>query len=114
MIFGGIQNMDRLPSAVFVADSHDNALAVSEARRMKILSIGIVDTNVNPSTVDYPIPGNDDAVTSVELILKKVSEAILKNKKGKVAHSPVAGLKTVAEKVKKAVTKPQNAKSPKK
>lgn len=82
-VFGGIENMEKLPHAIFIADARENHIAAKEARRMKIKSVAIIDTNVNPTTVDYPIPANDDAITSVTLILSKIQDAILKSKKGK-------------------------------
>ncbi|MEX0877974.1 MAG: 30S ribosomal protein S2 [Candidatus Spechtbacterales bacterium] len=78
-VFGGIEQMEKLPDAVFITDARENEIATKEARRMKIKSIAITDTNVNPANVDVAIPANDDAVSSVVLILGKVREVILKN-----------------------------------
>lgn len=79
--FGGIKNLERLPDAIFVIDMKKNALAVKEARRKGVKVIGICDTNVDPTLADYPIPANDDAISSVKYILEKVKEAILKARK---------------------------------
>lgn len=81
--FGGIKNMERLPDVVFVLDMKEDALAVKEARMKGIKVIGIADTNVDPNLADYPIPANDDAITSVKYILDKVREVILKTKPAK-------------------------------
>jgi small subunit ribosomal protein S2 len=73
---GGIKDMAELPGAVFVADIKESAIVVKEARRMGIPVSGIVDTNTDPSDVDYPIPANDDAVSSLKLILACVGKAL--------------------------------------
>ena len=78
--FGGIKNMQGLPDAIFVLDMKKDALAVKEARMKKIKVISITDTNVDPTLVDYPIPANDDAISSVRYILDKVKDVIIKNK----------------------------------
>jgi len=73
---GGIKKMEALPQAIFVADAKENALAIREARKMKIPIIAIVDTNVDPDGVDYPIPGNDDALSSLRYIVGIVAKNI--------------------------------------
>lgn len=72
----GIRNMDNLPTAVFIVSARNEKTAVSEAGRKKIPSVAICDTNSNPEKITYPIPGNDDAIKSVELITSLVAEAI--------------------------------------
>jgi len=79
--FGGIKNMEGLPDAIFVLDMKKDALAVKEARMKKVKVIGIADTNVDPTLADYPIPANDDAISSVKYILEKVKDVIIKYKK---------------------------------
>ena len=79
--FGGIKDLAKLPEAVFVCDMIKDELAVSEAKAKGVKVIAICDTNTDPTLVDYPIPANDDAVTSIKYILEKVREAILKAKK---------------------------------
>lgn len=74
--FGGFKNLEKLPDLVFVIDLKRDALAVREARRMGIPTMGIADTNVDPTAVDYPIPANDDSIPAVEYILKKVVEVL--------------------------------------
>ncbi len=79
--FGGIKNIEGLPDAIFVSDMKKDALAVKEARVKGIKVIGIADTNIDPTLADYPIPANDDAISSIKYILDKVKEVILKSKK---------------------------------
>jgi len=79
--FGGIKELEGLPEAIFVLDMKKDALAVKEAGRKGIKIIGIADTNVDPTLADYPIPANDDAISSVKYILDKVKGVILKAKK---------------------------------
>jgi small subunit ribosomal protein S2 len=73
---GGIKNMAELPGAVFAASIKEDNLAITEAKKMGIPVIAIADTNVNPGTVDFPIPANDDAISSLKLILAYVFKAI--------------------------------------
>jgi len=78
--FGGIKELKELPEAIFVLDINKDAIAIKEARKKMVKIIGIVDTNADPSLVDYPIPANDDAISSVKYILEKVKEVVLKAK----------------------------------
>ncbi len=78
--FGGIKNLEELPSAIFVLDMRKDALAVKEAKEKGIAIIGIAHTNVDPTLADYPIPASDDAVSSVKYILEKFKEVILRAK----------------------------------
>lgn len=73
---GGIKYMSELPAAIFATSVKEDALAISEAKKMGIPVIAIADTNVNPSSIDYPIPGNDDAISSLRLILAYVCKAM--------------------------------------
>jgi small subunit ribosomal protein S2 len=73
----GIRKLNRLPSVIFVVDTIKEQIAIAEARRLKIPIGAIVDTNCDPDEIDYPIPGNDDAIKSVQLITKTVADAIL-------------------------------------
>lgn len=74
---GGIKDMGNLPSVLFVIDTNKEANAIKEARRLGIPVIAIVDTNSDPDTVDFPIPGNDDAARALELYCSLVSRAAL-------------------------------------
>ncbi|WP_150460673.1 30S ribosomal protein S2 [Nesterenkonia ebinurensis] len=73
---GGIRNMSRTPSAIWVVDTNKEHLAVDEAKKLGIPVIGILDTNCDPDEVDYPIPGNDDAIRSVDLLTRVVADAV--------------------------------------
>ena len=73
---GGIREMSRTPAAVWVVDTNKEHLAVEEARKLKIPIIGILDTNCDPDEVDYPIPGNDDAIRAVGLLTRVVADAV--------------------------------------
>ncbi len=84
--FGGLKTLVGLPEAVFVADIRKDALAVKEAKMKGVKVIAICDTNVDPTPVDYPIPGNDDAISSVKYILDKIKE-VIKNSKPKSQSS---------------------------
>lgn len=75
--FEGIRGMDRLPGALFVVDIKREHNAVAEARKLKIPVAAIVDTNCDPDEVDYPIPGNDDAIRSIRLILSVVAQTVM-------------------------------------
>lgn len=78
--FGGIRNLESFPDAIFVLDMVKDNLAVKEARRKNIKIIGTSDSNTDPTLADYPIPANDDAVSSVKYILGKVGEVVKKAK----------------------------------
>jgi small subunit ribosomal protein S2 len=73
---GGVRDMDRLPDAVFVTDLKTEEIAVREAVRLRIPIIGLVDTNCDPTSIDYVIPGNDDAIRSCDLVISTIGSAI--------------------------------------
>ena len=73
----GIKNMSRLPDAIFVIDSNKEQIAVREARKLGIPVVAVVDTNCDPSEVDYVIPGNDDALRAIRLFASKISDSIV-------------------------------------
>lgn len=73
---GGIRNMTRTPSALWIVDTNKEHLAVAEAKKLGIPVVGILDTNCDPDEVEYPIPGNDDAIRSVALLTKVVADAV--------------------------------------
>jgi len=77
---GGIKNMERLPGAIFVVDPKKERIAVREAKKIGIPSIGIVDTNCSPEDVDYVIPGNDDAIRAIQLFSTKIADAVIEGK----------------------------------
>jgi small subunit ribosomal protein S2 len=76
-ILGGIRTMTRLPGAIFIVDSKNEAIAVREGRRLRIPIIAIADTNCDPDEIDYLIPGNDDAIRSIRLLTSKIADACL-------------------------------------
>ena len=76
---GGIKEMKELPGALFVIDTHKEQLAVAEARRMGIPIIAVVDTNCNPEGIDYPIPGNDDAIRAISLFTSIIANAVIES-----------------------------------
>lgn len=79
-ILGGISTMNKLPGAIFLIDVKKEHIAVDEARKLGIPIFAIVDTNCDPELVDYPVPANDDAVKSVELITRVIADAVLDSK----------------------------------
>ncbi len=72
----GIKAMEQLPSAVFIIDPRKEKIAVAEAQRLGIPIVAIVDTNCDPTGIDYPVPGNDDAIRAVRLITSRVADAL--------------------------------------
>ena len=79
---GGIKNMQKLPSALFIVDPKREKIGVSEARKLGIPVVAIVDTNCDPDEVDYVIPGNDDAIRAVKLISGAIADAIIEGRQG--------------------------------
>ncbi|SHJ57420.1 small subunit ribosomal protein S2 [Nocardiopsis flavescens] len=73
---GGIRDMSRVPSAVWIVDTKKEHIAISEARKLNIPVVAILDTNCDPDEVDYPIPGNDDAIRSVSLLTRVIADAV--------------------------------------
>ena len=85
---GGIKDMKKLPGALFIVDPRKERIAVSEARKLGIPIVAIVDTNCDPDEIDYVIPGNDDAIRAVKLIASTVANAYIEGQQG--ADAPVA------------------------
>ena len=79
---GGIKEMDKLPGVIFLVDPKKERIAVLEAKKLGIPVVGLVDTNCNPEEVDYPIPGNDDAIRAVSLIADVIANAVIEGKQG--------------------------------
>jgi small subunit ribosomal protein S2 len=73
---GGVRNMQRLPQAVVIVDLKTEVIALREAERLRIPIIGLVDSNVDPRPVAYPVPGNDDSIRSCELVVRTIGEAV--------------------------------------
>ncbi|HGY56236.1 MAG TPA: 30S ribosomal protein S2 [Caldithrix abyssi] len=76
-VLGGIEEMKRLPGVVFIVDTKKEHIAVNEARKMNIPIIAMVDTNSDPTVIDYPIPANDDAAKSISLITSKIADTVI-------------------------------------
>jgi small subunit ribosomal protein S2 len=87
---GGIKNMGRLPDIVYVVDPRKEDIAVQEARKMHIPLVAIVDSNCDPTVIDYPIPGNDDAIRAIRLLTSRMADAVLEGKK--LAEERLQGL----------------------
>jgi small subunit ribosomal protein S2 len=84
---GGIKAMTGVPGALFVIDSSKEGIALFEAQKMNVPIVAIVDTNGDPEDLNYPIPGNDDAVRAIELFASKMAEAIIEGKKSRIEKS---------------------------
>lgn len=100
---GSIADLTRLPAALFIVDIHKEHIAVAEARKLNIPTFAIVDTNSDPSLIDFPIPGNDDASSSIDKIVGLAADAIAeglgerKNEKEKAAADKAAAVKAKTE-----------------
>jgi small subunit ribosomal protein S2 len=92
--FGGIKEMEKLPQVLFIIDIEKEQIAVAEAKKLGIPIVAIVDTNCDPTQVDYPIPGNDDSVRSITLITRHITESIAS---GKAAAKAVSEERMAAE-----------------
>ena len=99
---GGIQDMNKLPGALFIVDPRKEKIAVAEAKKLGIPVVAIVDTNCDPDDVDFVIPGNDDAIRAVKLIAASMADAIIEGRQG---ETPVEE----AEKVEEAVVEAAEA-----
>ena len=98
MILGGIEDMTKLPGAIFIIDVKREHIAVSEATRLGIPTIALVDTNSDPTVVDYSIPGNDDASKSIYLIAREIADAIIEGSQERKREKSEDESAAVAEK----------------
>jgi small subunit ribosomal protein S2 len=80
--YGGIKDMTSLPSALFIVDPRKERNAVLEAKKLNIPIVAIADTNCDPDELDYPIPGNDDAIRAIRLIAATISDALIEGRQG--------------------------------
>ncbi|HET6952650.1 MAG TPA: 30S ribosomal protein S2, partial [Acidimicrobiales bacterium] len=87
---GGIRHMDKLPQAVFVLDTKKEHIAVTEANKLGLPVVAVVDTNCDPDVIDYVIPGNDDAIRSGTLLCRVIADAVIEGKHMASLRSPVA------------------------
>ncbi len=105
-VLEGVETMSRLPGAMFVVDIKKEAIAVKEAKRLNIPVFAIVDTNCDPDPIDYIIPANDDAVKTIELIVKSMADAVIEGEaKGKELKAQEAADNERLRKVKEAEQK---------
>ncbi|MCA9406326.1 MAG: 30S ribosomal protein S2 [Candidatus Omnitrophica bacterium] len=107
---GGIRDMFDLPDAVFIVDPKKEDIAVKEAQKLGIPIIAIVDTNCDPEVVDYPIPGNDDALKSIRLVTSYLSASIEEGRKQYLGSQEEAAKKEQAAKAKEASAEKKEAK----
>ena len=96
---GGIKEMDKLPGVIFLVDPKKERIAILEARRLNIPTVGIVDTNCNPEDLDYPILGNDDAIRAVKLIADVMANAVVEGKQGESFEAEKVEEQSVEEEV---------------
>ena len=94
---GGIKEMKRIPDAIFIVDPKKERICVQEAQSLGITLIGIADTNCDPDELDYVIPGNDDAIRAVKLIVSKMADAVIEAKQGTEEVAAEAAEETVEE-----------------
>ncbi len=79
-LMGGFKEMTSLPGALFIVDPTKERIALAEAKRVRVPIVAIVDTNCNPDDIDYPIPGNDDAIRAIKLMCGKIADAVIEGK----------------------------------
>ncbi len=84
---GGIKEMKKAPAAIFIVDPRKERIAIAEAKKLNIPIVAIVDTNCDPEDVDYVIPGNDDAIRAVKLVVSTIANAVVEGREGK-AEAP--------------------------
>ncbi len=92
----GVRNMSRLPGVLFVIDPRKEHIAVKEARKLGIPTICLLDTDADPDFADIPIPGNDDAIRSIEIVLRELADAVEEGKRGRVTREPAPAAESVA------------------
>ena len=92
---GGIKNMNKIPDAIFVVDPKKERICIQEAHTLGIPLIGIADTNCDPEELDYVIPGNDDAIRAVKLIVSKMADAVVEAKQGEAEEVAAEAEETV-------------------
>jgi small subunit ribosomal protein S2 len=102
---GGIMNMGGQPDLLFVIDTPKEALAIKEAKKLGIPVVGICDTNANPNDVDFPVPGNDDAIRAIKFYCELASAAVLNGMQAEIAAQGVNIEEVVEKKAKKSAAK---------
>ena len=118
-VLSGLKRLDRLPEALFVVDPKKEQIAVSEARKIGIPVIAIVDTNCDPEEIEYPIPGNDDAIRAIRLFTSRVADALLEGgnlrvkQEGEMGEMPPGSFEEgMAEKLGAETGEPEGPSSP--
>jgi small subunit ribosomal protein S2 len=100
---GGVKEMKKLPSAIFIVDPRKERNAIAEARKLHIPIVAIVDTNCDPDEIDYVIPGNDDAIRAIKLISQAMANAVVEGRQGEdaadVEEASIEEVDEVTEKV---------------
>ncbi|RUM31269.1 MAG: 30S ribosomal protein S2 [Aquifex sp.] len=92
-LYNGIRDMKKLPDVVWIVDTVREKIAVSEARKLGITIVAIADSNCDPTLIDYPIPGNDDAIKSIKLLTSKIADAVLEGKQRRESAEEVVPTK---------------------
>ena len=100
---GGIKEMEKLPDVIFLVDPKKEATAIAEAKKLNIPVVGLVDTNCNPQDLDYPIPGNDDAIRAVKLIADVMANAIIEGKQGETFEPQTEEVATETQNEEKSI-----------
>lgn len=100
---GGIKEMGNTPDIIFLVDPKKEATAIAEAKKLNIPVVGLVDTNCNPEDLDYPIPGNDDAIRAVKLIADVMANAIIEGKQGETFEDAQEVAEEVSENAEKSI-----------
>ncbi len=93
----GIVDMDKIPEIIYIVDTVREDLAVTEANKLGVYVVAIADTNCDPDKIDYPIPGNDDAIKAIQLITSKIADAVLEGKKLRESVGQAVETKTIEE-----------------
>ena len=109
---GGIKEMETLPGVLFIVDPKKERIAILEAKKLNIPVVGLVDTNCSPEDVDYPIPGNDDAIRAVKLIADTMANAVVEGKQGEsfeAAEEAMAQEETAPESIEEVVANAEEA-----
>lgn len=96
-VLGGIADMNRIPSALWIIDTNKEHIAVSEAKKLNIPVVAILDTNCDPDVVDYPVPGNDDAIRSTALLSRVISTAVEEGRKARAERELNAAREAAGE-----------------
>ena len=96
-VLGGIAEMSKVPSALWVVDTNKEHIAVSEAHKLNIPVVAILDTNCDPDTVNYPVPGNDDAIRSIAVLTRVISSAVIEGKKAREERALAAAKEAAGE-----------------